>query len=257
MKNLFNSFVSSFFKNADVVRQPIAEGLAGTRRAYTGGKANYTASRPAVRQSNQLVDQNYFSDPDSFYRVVHGKEAFDDIISSGLVRTNAASKLEKATKTSGVTLGSRPTAFPSFSKGQASMTYAQANDTNFIIVTKDKSIQPSTSGRHGKGSTMFPTIEGVHQTSLSAASVDVFEHVGSGKYRLAYSKGAPVGHKNYATGMLSGKNSCVSDIKTGKIPNNFDLHANATGNAGRRHNVGMSPISYGKKRHGSRSMGGY
>jgi hypothetical protein len=124
-----------------------------------------------------------FADPNSFYRVIVGDAAFDDIVKSGLVRTNAESK-------GGLTLreriANRPTAFPSFSKGSASMDYAKSNPNHYIVVTTDPSMQPSKSGRHSKGQTMFPTdADGRHLSALSAASVSVYRHLGEGRYELA------------------------------------------------------------------------
>lgn len=48
------------------------------------------------------------------------------------------------------------------------MEYAANNPNHYIIVTEDPSIQPSKVGRHGKGTTMFPTDEnGNHLQELS------------------------------------------------------------------------------------------
>ena len=144
------------------------------------------------REARERVDlenaQNgIFQDPNTFYRVVVGDDAFQDIVNSGLVRTNAGSKGGQSLAEK---LASRPTAFPSFSKGEASMEYAAANPNHYIISTTDPSIQPSTAGRHGKGSTMFPTdATGAHLTSLPATAVKVWKHKGNGKYELVYEKG--------------------------------------------------------------------
>lgn len=132
-----------------------------------------------------------FSNPDLFYRVVVGDEAFQDIVDSGEVRTNASSK----PKPSGgkIDLSNRPTAFPSFAKGKAAMSYAQDNPNNYIIVSADPSLKPSKLGRHGKGSTVFPTDEnGDELSSLSGSKVDVYMHVGDGNYQLVYSKGKAI-----------------------------------------------------------------
>jgi hypothetical protein len=80
--------------------------------------------------------------------------------------------------------------FPSFSKGKASMGYAKDNPNHYIVVTEDESIKPSTSGRHGKGTTMFPTdANGKHLKQLSGDKVKVYKHIGDGKYELIYSNG--------------------------------------------------------------------
>lgn len=137
------------------------------------------------------VDISEFTNPDDFYRVIVGDEAYNDIVESGVVRTNADNKTEKIE--GGIKLGNRPTAFPSFSKGSASMEYAESNPNNYIIVTSDSSIQPSKSGRHGKGSTMFPTDEnGNHLKQLDGSKIKVYKHIGNNKYELVYENGKEV-----------------------------------------------------------------
>lgn len=133
-----------------------------------------------------------FSNENEFYRVVVGGAAFNDIIESGVVRTNADNKnIQKESGT--VDLSNRPTAFPSFSKGKAAMSYAAENPNHYIIVSEDSSIKPSTAGRHGKGSTMFPTDEtGRHLKELNGEKVKVYKHVGDGKYQLVYANGKAV-----------------------------------------------------------------
>jgi hypothetical protein len=129
-----------------------------------------------------VVDQSYFKNPNKFYRVIHGKESFNDIVSSGVVRTNYDTKPKSNL---GISLANRPTKFPSFSKGEASMSYAQSNPEHYIIETEDPSIKPSTRGRHGAGTTMFPTDEfGNEMTSIDASKVKIYQHVGDGKYQL-------------------------------------------------------------------------
>ena len=138
----------------------------------------------------QQVTIDQFSNPDEFYRVVVGDEAFNDIVQNGVVRTNADNK---GNQTGGIDLGNRPTAFPSFSRGSASMEYAAANPNNYIIVSSDQSIQPSTKGRHGKGSTMFPTDEnGNPMRELDGKKVKVYKHIGNGQYQLVYENGQVV-----------------------------------------------------------------
>ena len=134
------------------------------------------------------------TDPDAFYRVIHGDSAYQDILDSRKVRTNAGNKPSSG---SGVSLKGRPTAFPSFSKGEIALRYAESNPNHYVIATKDPSIKPSTSGRHGKGSTMFPTgKDGKHLTELPADKVDVYKHVGKGQYKKVLERGAvPAGKK--------------------------------------------------------------
>ena len=119
--------------------------------------------------------ENDFANENESYRIIVGDESFQDLVDSGVVRTNAESK-GKSSK--GIDLSNRPTAFPSFSKGKASMSYAENNPSHYIIVTEDASIQPSTKGRHGKGTTMFPTDEnGNHLKELSGEKVKVYKHL--------------------------------------------------------------------------------
>lgn len=140
--------------------------------------------------AKDIRTENDFSNEKESYRVIVGDEAFNDILESGVVRTNAD---RKSKKEGGIDLGNRPTAFPSFSKGKASMEYAAENPNNYIIVTEDASIQPSKVGRHGKGTTMFPTDEnGNHLKELSGGKVKVYKHIGDGKYELVYANGKAV-----------------------------------------------------------------
>jgi hypothetical protein len=129
---------------------------------------------------------NYFSDPNKFYRIVRGDEAFKDIQKSGVVRSAAAAgvKYDPINQSSKIDLGNRPTAWPSFAKGEASVSYAKANPKHYIIETSEK-LQVSTKARHGKGSTYFPPPDpktGIPRTSLPASSVQVWKHIGEGKY---------------------------------------------------------------------------
>lgn len=131
-----------------------------------------------------------FNNPDEFYRVIAGNEAFNDIVTSNVVRTKP--NLQKQTEGI-ISLGNRPTAFPSFTKGKASVEYANSNPNNYIIVSSDPSIKPSTIGRHGKGTTMFPTDNAGKQLSeLSGEKVSVYKHAGDGNYQLVYNKGKKV-----------------------------------------------------------------
>jgi hypothetical protein len=146
----------------------------------TGGKET-----PA---KNATVED--FSKPDEFYRVIRGKKAFDDIVESGVVRTDYD---KKPTGVSIESIQNRPTSFPSFSKGKVSEGYIAGENNHYVIVTSDPSMAPSTKGKHGKGSTMFPTDpNGKALKSLDASNVDVYKHVGEGKYDLVYSKGQEV-----------------------------------------------------------------
>ena len=134
-----------------------------------------------------IVGSDFFADSGKFYRVIQGDESLNDILQSGEVRTNAAEKI-KSGMTLAEKMAARPTAFPSFSKGSASMSYAAENPNHSIIVTADKSLQSLTSGRHSAGKTHFPTVDGVHQKSLGN-NFQVYKHIGNGEYELVFDKG--------------------------------------------------------------------
>lgn len=142
------------------------------------------------KESNKLNSnrtENDFENSKESYRIIVGDEAFNDIVESGVVRTNSKNKGKKS---GGIDLSGRPTLYPSFSRGKASMEYAANNPNHYIIVTEDPSIQPSKVGRHGKGTTMFPTDEnGNHLQELSGEKVKVYKHMGNGKYSLVYENG--------------------------------------------------------------------
>jgi hypothetical protein len=137
----------------------------------------------------KYVKQDYFSDPNKFYRIVRGDEAFKDIQKSGVVRSAAAAgvKYDPINQSSKIDLGNRPTAWPSFAKGAASSSYAKGNPKHYIIETSEK-LEAPTRGRHGGGSagkTYFPPPDpktGIPRTSLPASSVQVWKHIGEGKY---------------------------------------------------------------------------
>jgi len=154
---------------------PLLTGALGGLGARTTGQFANNLVNPlaGVSSKTKIKDILELSDSDAFYRVVVGDEAFNDIVESGVVRTNAATK---SRSTTGIDLSNRPTAYPSFSKGNPSLDYAANNPNNYIIVSKDKSIQPSISGRHGKGTTMFPTDEsGRHLSSIDSKNLSKTE----------------------------------------------------------------------------------
>lgn len=149
-------------------------------------------TNPAIADIERRRQEDFQNENES-YRVIVGDEAFNDIVESGVVRTNANNK---GGQTLAEKIAKRPTLYPSFSKGRASMEYANANPNNYIIVTEDSSIQPSTSGRHGKGTTMFPTDEnGKHLTELSGKKIKVYKHTGNGEYILVYANGKQINAK--------------------------------------------------------------
>ncbi len=184
--------------------------------AQNSGSNTKSESNPALRDVER-TDKDFANENES-YRVIVGDEAFNDIIESGVVRTNADNKGTNKQKDV-IDLGGRPTAYPSFSKGSASMSYAGENPNHYIIVTEDASIQPSTSGRHGKGKTMFPTdANGKHLKELDGSKVKVYKHIGDGKYDLVYSNGKAVesllSKEQQTSTTQSESNPALSDVES-------------------------------------------
>jgi hypothetical protein len=131
---------------------------------------------------------DYFSDPNKFYRVVRGQDVYDDIVESQKIRTAGSPTYRGAdydpTASGKIRLDGRPTTFPSFAKGQASMSYASGDPNHYIIETGDKSLQPSKMGRHGKDGTHFPTDEaGNHLKEMDAKKTKIWKHIGGGQYK--------------------------------------------------------------------------
>lgn len=178
----------------DIVTDPlnlVGIGLAGKLSkadkvidaTKVGGKVLSKAD-DAVNNINRIKFDDFKND-NEFFRVIVGDEAFDDIVQTQKIRTKKPSSVEN-TPSNVINLDRRgSTAFPSFSKGSPSLSYANDNPNHYIIRTADESIKPSTSGRHGKGTTMFPTDKsGKHLTELDASKVQVYKHVGNGEYEL-------------------------------------------------------------------------
>jgi len=164
-------------------------------------------SEPTLESEEDIKNrtENDFANENEYYRVIVGDEAFNDIVESGVVRTNAKNKGGQSLAEK---LANRPTLYPSFSRGSASMHYANSNPNHYIIVTDDASIQPSKSGRHGMGTTMFPTDEnGNHLESLDGKKVKVYRHIGNGKYELVYANGKLINQQTTKQ---------VADVKLGK-----------------------------------------
>ena len=168
-----------------------ALGLRGSGAKRVGDKISkfmnnmYNPVPSNIIGKKQVVDISDFNKENEYYRVVVGDDAFNDIVQTGTVRTKPP--VDKVTNKEGlINLDRRgTTAYPSFSKGKASIEYAKDNPNNYIVVTADESIKPSTSGRHGVGTTMFPTSsEGKHLKELAADKVKVYKHMGNGKYEL-------------------------------------------------------------------------
>ena len=126
-----------------------------------------------------------FGDPNKFYRVFSGNQAYEDILESGKIRTLGSpsykgtnphlsehpSLLER--------IKSRPTAWPSFARGKADLSYARELPDHYIIETEEKLITPK-SGRHGPGSTYFPMDE--KGLDVDKTKTKIYKHLGEGKY---------------------------------------------------------------------------
>lgn len=153
-------------------------------QAIKAGSKVLNKTDDAVNNINRIKFDDFKND-NEFFRIIVGDEAFDDIVQTQKIRTKQPSSV-KNTPPNTINLDRRgSTAFPSFSKGSPSLSYANDNPNHYIIRTADESIKPSTSGRHGKGTTMFPTDKsGKHLTELDASKVQVYKHVGNGEYEL-------------------------------------------------------------------------
>jgi hypothetical protein len=212
----FRTLFGSVFKAARALKQARAQGkteeldtfinkLIGVQAEVVEQEATFQEAQTLLAEMPQLEGQPYetfsmragtvsaeqLESPNRFFRVIVGDEAFQDIVTSGEVRTNAATKggtslMEK--------LALRPTAFPSFSKGAIAMSYAAANPNHYVIATESSLMQPSTLGRHGAGTTHFPTDAATGQPlkAMPAGEVQVYKHIGNGRYALAYDQGVLV-----------------------------------------------------------------
>lgn len=114
------------------------------------------------------------------YNRVVGREAVDDALETGLIRTKAPSN--KVSPQEGlINLDRRGTTpYASFGEGPVSSknVYAQnivnRGDTPYIIST-NRSMKPSTLGSHGKGSTLFPVDEsGNYLQSFPANEAQIY-----------------------------------------------------------------------------------
>lgn len=157
----------------------------------TFGAARAMSPGGTPRVLRETVTAKQLADPSAYFRVVAGEAAYHDIVDSGVVRASRPTPPPGASIKA--LIAARPTAFPSFAKGRPAVEYAQGADGHYVIVTKDPSIKPSRAGRHGFGTTQFPTgPNGRHLESLPASAVDVFEHVGEGDYAKVMDKGVPL-----------------------------------------------------------------
>jgi hypothetical protein len=154
----------------------------------------------AIGDSFGMVSVDHFNNPNKFYRVVTGDASFNDIVESGVVRARSGIPSRIV---GGIDIGNRSTPFPSFSKGSAAISYARGEKNHYIIETIDQSFKPSTLGRHGKGTTMFPTdINGDFIKSLPGNAVNVYKHLGDGMYELVYLNGKVLFQPKATAGLL-------------------------------------------------------
>ena len=116
--------------------QPVEEPVeAAQQEANNSGQLE--AQSPIVPR-NKTAEE--FQDDGTYYRVMVGDAAFQDLVDSNSVRTNSELK-QKKTADGKPNIKDRPTKWPSFSKDSASMDYAGANEDHYIIETNDSSIQ--------------------------------------------------------------------------------------------------------------------
>jgi len=148
--------------------------INGMANEMTGGAMNYVGSKIASGAAKQVIGKtvdlakkavnnahvlnpNAFKpNPNSYYRIV-GTDATEDALANGVIRSKAGAGVVSE-KVGGINLGSRPTAYPSFSKGKVSTEYAKGLPEHSLIETQ-RPMAASTVGRHGKGTTQFPVDE--------------------------------------------------------------------------------------------------
>jgi hypothetical protein len=170
-----------------------------------------------------LASISDFNDADSFYRVIVGDAAFNDIVSSGVIRTNAQSKINQSEGLA-AKLAARPTAFPSFSKGKVSVEYAKENPIHYIVVSTSPSIQASKQGRHGKGTTYFPTDEnGNALNSLPASEAQVWRHIGNGQYEIVLDKGQQMEEYGMAFSVFGARAKPITAAPVVQMPDGAQL----------------------------------
>ncbi len=100
---------------------------------------------PNVYKINPAAIKNLPSDPNKFYRVVP-KEAYDDFLSSGVVRAKSKSAPAGADLLESIKY--RPTANPSFNKGKPLVSYGKG-DPNAVVFEVGPRGGAFTAGRAG------------------------------------------------------------------------------------------------------------
>ncbi len=139
---------------------------------------------PGVRFLNRGINNAYKVNPwagklNKYNRVV-GKDAVDDIVETGLIRTPQNTRTNTGTGINLTRKGTTP--YPSFGEGVPNISenvYAQNiinNGGTPYVISTDAPMGVSTLGRHGKGSTLFPVdAQGNYLKNFSAADAKVFE----------------------------------------------------------------------------------
>jgi len=148
----------------------IKTGVEATRPAFSAAGEFLTTQTPLRNTWKFNPAANTLGE----YNRVVGSDAIADIAETGLIRSGEGA----VTTMNGIPV-SRPTAWPSFAKGDPKQTYIngvlQRGDTPYIIST-DRPMAVSTLGRHGKGSTQFPVgPDGSYLTSFPASEATVYE----------------------------------------------------------------------------------
>jgi hypothetical protein len=191
---------------------PIAEKIP------TAEKIKRVLSEEEKRTVKKLLSGNVvktaedFVDPNKFYRVFSGNQAYEDILESGKIRT-VGSPSYKGTNpplsdrpSLAERIKNRPTAWPSFAKGKANLSYAQGLPDHYIIETEEKLRTPKR-GRHSPGSTYFPMDE--KGLDVDKTKTKIYKHLGEGKYEQVRStnKGFGTAAKEMAQGSRSAINT--------------------------------------------------
>ena len=159
-------------------------GAATAPLTSAGAKAiNATKVARALGTESGLLSNTYKLNPfatklNKYNRVV-GKDAIDDIATSNLVRTGKPSD-KIPSKPGMVNLDRRgTTSYPSFSEAPSNTYINQltAKGKDPYIISTNRSMKPSTLGRHGAGTTLFPVDEsGSFLRSFPAEEAQVFNN---------------------------------------------------------------------------------
>jgi uncharacterized protein YaaW (UPF0174 family) len=184
-------------ENASIERG--AKGLEENLVSPTAEKYKAALTEGEKKMARSILSGNIgktaedFADPNKFYRVFSGNEAYQDILDSGKIRTigsptykgaNQHLLLSENPSLADRLSAGRPTAWPSFAKGKANVYFAKGLPDHYIIETEEKLMTPSR-GRHSPGSTYFPIDkEGL---PVDETKTKIYKHLGEGKYEQVLS----------------------------------------------------------------------